>query len=128
MKTYLFRFISSIFRIYNIIKSKPRANGRNIAGYFLLRPFAALLHVVGSSLAQSLKMVKLLAKRKRRQQLPTFLGQQSWELLHPFARIALQSTYRSNTLSTYLFYLLTHVKPPTRSSLANDYVNIETAH
>ena len=40
MKTYLFRFISSIFRIYNIIKSKPRANGRNIAGYFLLRPFA----------------------------------------------------------------------------------------
>ena len=87
-----------------------------------------LLHVVGSSLAQSLKLVKLLATRKRRQQLPTFLGQQSWELLHPFARIALQSTYRSNTLSTYMFYLLTHVKPPTRSFLANDYVNIETAH
>ena len=68
------------------------------------------------------------AVRKRRQQLPTFLGQQSWELLHPLARIALQSTYRSNTLSTYMFYLLTHVKPPTRSSLANDYVNIATAH
>ena len=126
MKTYLFRFISSIFRIYNIIKSKPRANGRNIAGYFLLRPFAHPVACCWEFIGTKFETGQTFSKR--RQQLPTFLGQQSWELLHPFARIALQSTYRSNTLSTYMFYLLTHVKPPTRSSLANDYVNIETAH
>ena len=40
MKTYLFRFISSSFRIYNIMKSKPCANRRNIVGCYLLRPFA----------------------------------------------------------------------------------------
>ena len=40
MKTYLFRFISSIYKIYNIIKSKLRANGPNIVGCYLLCPFA----------------------------------------------------------------------------------------
>ena len=50
---------------------KPRANGRNIVGCYMLRPFAhpvaccwMLLRVV----AQSLKPVKLFS-----QQLPTFL-------------------------------------------------------
>ena len=55
----------------------------------MLLPFArpvacccALLGVV----VQSLKPVKLLAKCKRIQQRPALLGQQWWELLHPFAR------------------------------------------
>ena len=43
---------------------KPRANGRNIVGCYMLRPFAHPVHVV----AQSLKPVKLFS-----QQLPTFL-------------------------------------------------------
>ena len=56
---------------------KPRANGRNIVGSYMLRPFAhpvrccwMLLRVV----AQSLKPVKT-------QQLPTLLRQQCWEFL-----------------------------------------------
>ena len=71
-----------------------------------------LLRVVGSSVVQSLKPVKLLAMCKQRQQLATLLGQQSWELFHPFPRIALQSTYRSTTLSTYMFYLFITRNPP----------------
>ena len=72
---------------------KPRANGRNIVGRYMLRPFAhavvccwMLLHVV----AQSLKPVKLLS-----QQLPTFLlfrnrrsvVQQCWIRLHSSSNI-----------------------------------------
>ena len=54
----------------------------------MLRPFAhpvecccVLLGVV----AQSLKPVKRLARRKQTQQLSRLLGQQCWELLRPFA-------------------------------------------
>ena len=72
---------------------KPRANGRNIVGRYMLRPFAhavvccwMLLHVVG----QSLKPVKLLS-----QQLPTFLlfrnrrsvAQQCWIHLYSSSHI-----------------------------------------
>ena len=60
---------------------KPPGNGRNIAGCYMVRPFAhpvscccMLLGVV----AESLKPVKLLATCKRTQQLPT--------MLRPFAR------------------------------------------
>ena len=58
---------------------KPRANGRNIVGCYMLRPFTqpvaccwALLGVV----ARSLKPGKRLATCKQTQQLPTLLGQQ----------------------------------------------------
>ena len=72
---------------------KPRANGRNIVGCYMLRPFAhpvtccwMLLRVV----AQSLKPVKLFS-----QQLPTFLlfrdrrsvAQQCWIRLHSSSNI-----------------------------------------
>ena len=72
---------------------KPRANGRNIVGCYMLRPFAhpvaccwMLLRVV----AQSLKSVKLFS-----QQLPTFLlfrdrrsvAQQCWIRLHRSSNI-----------------------------------------
>ena len=112
MKTYLFRFISSSFRIYNIIKSKPTQTDTTLLDVICCVHLHTLLHVVGNSVAQSLKPVKLLATCKQRQQLPTLLGQQSRELLHPFARIALQSTYRSTTLSTSMFYLFITRKPP----------------
>ena len=72
---------------------KPRANGRNIVGCYILRPFAhpvaccwMLLHIF----AQSLKPVKLFS-----QQLPTFLlfrdrrsvAQQCWIRLHSSSNI-----------------------------------------
>ena len=73
---------------------KPQANGRSIVGQQLptlldvtccvrlhTGPCCMLLGVV----AQSLKVVKLLATCKRTQQLPTLLGQQSRELLRLFA-------------------------------------------
>ena len=48
-------------------------------------PCCMLLHVLGV-VAQSLKPVKLSrASCKQKQQLPTSLGQQFWELLCPFA-------------------------------------------
>ena len=54
-----------------------RENGRNIVGFYILCPFAALLHVVGSCCAK-FELIKLLVTCKRTQQLPT--------MLHPFAR------------------------------------------
>ena len=121
MKTYLFRFISSSFRIYNIIKSKPTQTDTTLLDVICCVHLHTLLHVVGNSVAQSLKPVKLLATCKQRQQLPTLLGQQSRELLHPFARIALQSTYRSTTLSTSMFYLFITRKPPKLKQHRNKF-------
>ena len=75
------------------VSLKPRANGRNIVGCYMLHPFAhpiaccwMLLRVV----AQSLKPVKLFS-----QQLPTFLlsrdrrsvAQQCWIRLHSSSNI-----------------------------------------
>ena len=77
----------------SLSKLKPRVNGRNIVGCYMLRPFAhpvaccwMLLRVV----AQSLKSVKLFS-----QQLPTFLlfcdrrsvAQQCWIHLHSSSNI-----------------------------------------
>ena len=66
---------------------KPRANGRNIVGCYMLRPFTqpgacccALLGVV----ARSLKPGKRLATCKQTQQLPALLGQQVGSCLRPF--------------------------------------------
>ena len=60
---------------------KPRANGRNIFGCYMLCPFAhpvaCCCELVGV-VAQSLKPAKLLATCKRTQQLPT--------MLRPFAK------------------------------------------
>ena len=55
----------------------------------MLRLFAhsvACCYVLLGVVAQSLKPVKRLARRKYRQQLPRLLGQHYWELLRPFAR------------------------------------------
>ena len=49
-------------------------------------PCCMLLRVVKGVVVQNLKPVDLLATCKRTQQRPTLLGQQWWELLHPFAR------------------------------------------
>ena len=68
-------------------------NGQNIVGQQL--PTCWMLHVASVStpccmllgvVAQSLKLVKLLATSKRTQHLPEVWGQQCWELSHPFAR------------------------------------------
>ena len=48
--------------------------------------FCVRLHTLLHVVAQSLKPVKLLATRKRTQQLPILLGRQCWELLCPFVR------------------------------------------
>ena len=78
---------------HSVKNIKPRANGRNIVGCYMLRPFAhpvaycwMLLRVV----AESLKPVKLFS-----QQLPTFLlfrdrrsvAQQCWIRLHSSSNI-----------------------------------------
>ena len=78
---------------HSVKNIKPPANGRNIVGCYMLRPFAhpvaccwMLLRVV----AQSLKPVKLFS-----QQLPTFLlfrdrrsvAQQCWIRLHSSSNI-----------------------------------------
>ena len=90
---------------------KPRANGRNIVGCYMLRPFARpvaccwmLLRVV----VQSLKPVKLFS-----QQLPTFLlfcarqsvAQQCWTLLHSSSNIVgTTHTHYAWFTKTYGFY------------------------
>ena len=72
---------------------KPRANGRNIVGCYLLRPFAhpvACCWMLLIVVAQSLKTVKLFS-----QQLPTFLlfrdrrgvAQQCWIRLYSSSNI-----------------------------------------
>ena len=62
-------------------QSKAPGNGRNIAGCYMVRPFAhpvsCCCMLLGVA-AESLKPVKLLATCKRTQQLPT--------MLRPFAR------------------------------------------
>ena len=72
---------------------KPRANGRNIVGCYMLRPFAhpvACCWILLRVVTQSLKLVTLFS-----QQLPTFLlfrdrrsvAQQCWIRLHSSANI-----------------------------------------
>ena len=65
----------------NMDRVKPPGNGRNIAGCYMVRPFAhpvsCCCMLLGVA-AESLKPVKLLATCKRTQQLPT--------MLRPFAR------------------------------------------
>ena len=105
-KTLLKQF-TALYTKKNDVKQtvKPRVNGRNVAGCYFLRPFAhpvacccGLLGVV----AQSLKPVKLLATRKRTQQLPILLGQQCWELLCPFVRrFNLISKKRAKTVASW---------------------------
>ena len=87
----------------------------------MLLPFArpvacccALLGVV----VQSLKPVKLLAKCKRTQQRPTLLGQQWWELLHPFAR-SFDSVGLSLTTSGFFLFSFLVRNFPYFSILAN---------
>ena len=46
MKTYLFRFISSSFRIYNIIKSKPTQTDTTLLDVICCVHLHTLLHVV----------------------------------------------------------------------------------
>ena len=96
---------------------KPRANGRNIVGRYMLRPFAhpvvscwMLLHVV----AQSLKPVKLLS-----QQLPTFLlfrnrrsvAQQCWIRLHSSSNIV------GATHAHYAWFTKTYGLYPSHNAL-----------
>ena len=55
----------------------PRANGPNIVGCYMLRPFTpsvARCFVCLGVVVQSLQLVKLLATRKRTQQLLKMLG------------------------------------------------------
>ena len=74
MKTYLFRFISSSFRIYNIIKSKPAQTDTTLLDVICCVHLHTLLHVVGNSVAQSLKPVKLLATCKQRETTLNIVG------------------------------------------------------
>ena len=74
MKTYLFRFISSSFRIYNIIKSKPTQTDITLLDVICCVHLHTLLHVVGNSVAQSLKPVKLLATCKQRETTLNIVG------------------------------------------------------
>ena len=116
MKTYLFRFISSSFRIYNIIKSKPAQMDTTLLDVICCVHLHTLLHVVACcwefscskfETGQTFSYVQAEATT------PNIVGPlQSRELLHPFAHIALQSTYRSTTLSTSKFYLFITRKPP----------------
>ena len=58
------------------LQIKPRANGRNIFGCYMLRMFphpVACSVVLLGAVAQSLKLIKRLA-------------QQCWDLLRPFSR------------------------------------------
>ena len=87
------KFSSSLFVVFLSLALKPRENGRNIVGCYMLRPFAhpvpccwMLLRVV----AKSLKPVKLFSR-----QLSTFLlfrdrqnvAQQCWIRLHGSSNI-----------------------------------------
>ena len=58
----------------------------NIVGCYMLRPFAHPVACCCAFLGVVAQPVKRLATGKRSQQLPTWLGQQCWELLRPFAR------------------------------------------
>ena len=71
-----------------------RENGRNIIGFYILCPFAALLHVVGSCCAK-FELIKLLVTCKRTQQLPT--------MLHPFAQ-GLMTTEIQSSNSQFLIF------------------------
>ena len=88
----------------------------------MLLPFArpvACCCVLLGVVVQSLKPVKLLAKCKRTQQRPTLLGQQWWELLHPFAR-SFDSVGLSLTTSGFFLFSFFLVRNfPYLSVLAN---------
>ena len=78
---YLFSALRSFF-FSRPSPLRPRANGRNIAGCYIMlcsfaHPVACRCELLGV-VAQNLKPVKLLATCKRTQQLP--------EMLRPFAR------------------------------------------
>ena len=96
---------------------KPRANGRNIVGCYMLHPF---VHPVASCwmllrvVAQSLKPVKLLS-----QQLPTFplfcdrrsVAQQCWIRLHSSSNIV------GATLAHYAWFTKTYGLYPSHDAL-----------
>ena len=82
-----------------------RPTALNIVECYMLRPLAhsvaCCCNVVAMLLgvvAQSLKLVKLLAVCKWTQQLSTLLGQQCWELLCPFAHSLNTSNFIHITL------------------------------
>ena len=94
-----------------------RANGRNIVGCYMLRPFAHLVACCWMSLrvvAQSLKPVKLFS-----QQLPTFLllrdrrsvAQQCWIRLHSSSNIV------GATHAHYAWFTKTCVLYPSHDAL-----------
>ena len=67
-----------------------RENGLNIVGSYMLSPFAALLHVVGSCCAK-FELIKLLVTCKRT------------TMLHPFAR-GLMTTEIQSSNSQFLIF------------------------
>ena len=101
---------------------KPRANGRNIVGCYMLRPFAhpvACCWILLCVVAQGLKPVKFFS-----QQLPTFLlfrdrrsvAQQCWIRLHSSSNIvgATHAHYAWFT-KTYGFVASVCTPLPTRT-------------
>ena len=78
----IFFLLYAVFFFSRPSPLRPRANGRNIAGCYIMlcsfaHPVACRCELLGV-VAQNLKPVKLLATCKRTQQLP--------EMLRPFAR------------------------------------------
>ena len=76
----IFAAINFTFVCLSFRSIKPHANGHNIVGCYMLRPFAhpaACCYVLFGVVVQSLKPVKRLTTCKRCK---------CWELLRPFAR------------------------------------------
>ena len=91
---------------------KPRANGCNIVGCYMLRPFAhpvACCWIVLRVVAQSFKPIKLFS-----QQLPTFLlfpdrpsvAQQRWICLHSSSNIAGATYAHTHGLQRLMGFIL----------------------
>ena len=98
-------------------KAKPRANGRNIVGCYMLRPFAhpvACCWILLRVVTQSLKLVTLFS-----QQLPTFLlfrdrrsvAQQCWIRLHTSSNIV------GATHARYAWFAKTYGLYPSHDAL-----------
>ena len=108
MKTYLFRFISSNCKIYNIIMSKLRANGPNIVECYLLCPFAHPVACCCVLLGVQLRKVWNRSNfylRETEVTTPNIVGPTKLGVVASVCTYSFTINLSVNTLSTYTFYL-----------------------